>query len=477
MRSQVIYLMLFLANMVHGFTSTTSVNNLSALNGIKNRKAIGTHNKLISFKMRSDIDSSDTKTAAKTLDTIKTQRRYMLLYSATASLCILNLVQSVKYPQYNLKVLENVQNKLFKEATPSICYISTEYGSMADKYNLDKDDLPKGVGSGFVWDNKGHIVTNFHVINKVDSAIVTITDKNNNKKEYKAKLTGVDPDNDLAVLKIDMNDGDKLKTIKYNKDVLPAIGQFAFAIGNPFGQDHTLTTGIVSGVNREITAPTGRKITGIIQTDAAINPGNSGGPLLNTDGEIIGINTASMGMGVSAGIGFAIPIQRAVKSITDIIETGFVKRAIMGISYMERNPSILESEKSGIPIIEKGILVLDVPVDSPAAAAGIKGVTRNETTKRIEQVGDIIIAIADKPVNNPNDLNNILKEFKPDDIVKIKYLRNKEEKETTLKLGSYKGTTFTQLENERGDDFVKSEGKEVNIPLKNLEPKIEPKLN
>lgn len=476
MRSQIIYSLLFLSNMVHGFTSTISVNNLSTLNGLKNRKAIDTHNNLISFKMSNNIDSSE-KDAAKTLDTIKTPRRYMLLYGATASLCILNLVKSVKYPQYNLKVLENVQNNLFREATPSICYISTEYGSMADKYNLDKDDLPKGVGSGFVWDNKGHIVTNFHVINKVDSAIVTITDKNNKKKEYKAKLTGVDPDNDLAVLKIDMNDGDKLKTIKYNKDVLPAIGQFAFAIGNPFGQDHTLTTGIVSGVNREITAPTGRKISGIIQTDAAINPGNSGGPLLNTDGEIIGINTASMGMGVSAGIGFAIPIQKAVKSITDIIETGFVKRAIMGISYMERNPSIVESEKSGIPIIEKGILVLDVPPDSPAAAAGIKGVTRNETTKRIEQVGDIIIAIADKSVNNPNDLNNILKEFKPDDIVKIKYLRNKEEKETTLKLGSYKGTTFTQLENERGNDFAKKEGNEVNIPLKNLEPKIEPKLN
>jgi len=477
MRSRVIYLMFFLASMVHGFTSTTLANNLSALNGIKNRKAIGTYNKLRNFKMSSDIDSSDTKTTAKKLDTIKTPRRYMLLYGATASLCILNLFQNAKYPQHNLKILENVQNKLFREATPSICYISTEYGSMADKYNLDKDDLPKGVGSGFVWDNNGHIITNFHVINKVDSAIVTITDKNNNKKEYKAKLTGVDPDNDLAVLKIDMSDGDKLKTIKYNKDVSPAIGQFAFAIGNPFGQDHTLTTGIVSGINREITAPTGRKITGIIQTDAAINPGNSGGPLLNTDGEIIGINTASMGMGVSAGIGFAIPIQRAVKSITDIIETGFVKRAIMGISYMERNPSIVESEKSGIPIIENGILVLEVPSDSPAAAAGIRGVTRNEKTKRVEQVGDIIIGIADKPVKNPNDLNNILKEFKPDDIVKIKYLRNKEEKETTLKLGSYKGTTFTQLENERGNDFAKREGNEVNIPLKNLEPKIEPKLN
>ena len=103
----------------------------------------------------------------------------MLLYGATVSLFIIDLVQSVRYPQYNLKILENVQNNLFKEATPSICYISTEYGNMADKYNLDKDDLPKGVGSGFVWDDNGHIVTNFHVINKVDNAIVTITDKNN----------------------------------------------------------------------------------------------------------------------------------------------------------------------------------------------------------------------------------------------------------------------------------------------------------
>lgn len=457
MKSQVIYSLLFLVNIIHGFTS---VNNLSGLNTIKIRKTISSYNKMA-------IENGE----------YKTPRRYALLYGTTASLCILNLFQTIKNPQNNLKILENVQNRLFKDATPSICYISTEYGSMADKYNLNKDDLPKGVGSGFVWDDSGHIITNFHVINKVDSAIVTITDKDNNKKEYKAKLTGVDPDTDLAVLKIDLKDNEKLKSIKYNKDVNPVIGQFAFAIGNPFGQDHTLTTGIVSGTNREITAPTGRKINGIIQTDAAINPGNSGGPLLNSDGEIIGINTASLGMGVSAGIGFAIPIQRAVKSIKDIIDTGFVKRAILGISYMERNPTIVESEKSGVPIIDKGVLVLDVPADSPAFEAGIRGVTRNDKTKRVEQVGDIIIEIDNKAINSPNDLNKILKDYKPDDIVDVKYIRNKEENTTKLKLGSYKGTTFTQLENERGDEFAKKEGKEVNIPLKNLEPKIEPKLN
>ena len=462
MRSQVIYSLLFLVNIVHGFTS---VNNLSGLNTIKIRKTISSYNKMETIKMA--IENGE----------YKTPRRYALLYGTTASLCILNLFQTIKYPQNNLKILENVQNRLFKDATPSICYISTEYGSMADKYNLNKDDLPKGVGSGFVWDDSGHIITNFHVINKVDSAIVTITDKDNNKNEYKAKLTGVDPDTDLAVLKIDLKDNETLKSIKYNKDVSPVIGQFAFAIGNPFGQDHTLTTGIVSGTNREITAPTGRKINGIIQTDAAINPGNSGGPLLNSDGEIIGINTASLGMGVSAGIGFAIPIQRAVKSIKDIIDTGFVKRAILGISYMERNPTIVESEKSGVPIIDKGVLVLDVPTDSPAFEAGIHGVTRNDKTKRVEQVGDIIIEIDNKAINSPNDLNKILKDYKPDDVVDVKYIRNKEENTTKLKLGSYKGTTFTQLENERGNEFAKKEGKEVNIPLKNLEPKIEPKLN
>jgi len=470
MRSQIIYSMLFLANIAYGFTS---VNNLSTLNGIKNGKLPRNYNKLRSVKMISDNSNKNIDT----LNKLKTPRRYMLLNGSIGSLCIINLVMSVNYPQYSLKFLENLQNKLFNEATPSICYISTEYGNLADKYNLDKDDLPMGVGSGFVWDDKGHIVTNFHVINKVDNAIVTITDKNNIKKEYKAKLTGVDPDTDLAVLKIDLKDNEKLQTIKYNKNIQAKVGQFTYAIGNPFGQDHTLTTGIISGKNREITAPTGRKINDIIQTDAAINPGNSGGPLLNSYGEIIGINTASLGMGVSAGIGFAIPIQRVVNSITDIIDTGFVKRAIMGISYMERNPSIVESEKSGIPIIKTGILVLDVPSDSPASEAGLRGVTRNEKTKRVEQVGDIIIAIDNKPINNPNDLNSILKNYKPDNVVKIKYIRKNEELETNLKLGSYKGTTFTQLENERGYDFIKKEGREVNIPLKNLEPKIDPKLN
>ena len=424
------------------------------------------------------IDGLDTKLALS-------KRRDIIFYSValnTLGIRKASAEQSVSVSVIDkisskdiIKFIEEEQTNIFEKSISSVCFISTEYTSMADKYNLNKDDLPKGVGTGFIWDKKGHIITNFHVINKVDKAFVTITDKNNNKKTYIAKLTGVDPDTDLAILKIDAPSSE-LQVINYNPDIKTRIGQFAFAIGNPFGQDHTFTTGIVSAINREITAPTGRKIYGIIQTDAAINPGNSGGPLLNSNGEIIGINTASLGLGVSAGIGFAIPISSALKSINDIIDTGYVQKAILGISYMERNPSIVESEKSGIPIITKGIPILDVPINSPAYFAGLKGVERDEKTKRVTQIGDIILAINNISINNPDDLNTILKKFKPGDKIKIKHLRINKEYNTDLILGNYKGATFTLLENERGKNFEK-ERTPVNIPLKNLEPVIEPKLN
>lgn len=374
-----------------------------------------------------------------------------------------------------LKQLEEEQKKLFNDVITSVCYISTEYTSMGEKFNINKDDLPKGVGSGFIWDDKGHIITNFHVINKVDNALVTITKKDKTTITYNAKLTGIDPDNDLAVLKIDAPKN-ILNVINYNKDVNIDVGQFTFAVGNPFGQDHTLTTGVISGINRELSAPTGRKIYNVIQTDAAINPGNSGGPLFNSNGEILGINTASLGLGVSSGIGFTIPIKVALKSINDIIETGYVQRAILGISYMERNPTESESIKSGIPIIEKGLLVLEVPENSPAYESGIRGIVKNKETNKIEKIGDIIIGINNDKIDNPKDLYKILNKYKPNDKIILKYLRNNIEYNVNLILGNYKGTTFTKLENERGIDFDK-DSRKIDIPLKDLEPKIEPKLN
>ena len=410
--------------------------------------------------------------------------RRNLLYSSLGGISIFELVNAKKASAYTignnqknvnniLYYIEQEQEKIYNNSIPSVCYISTEYTSIASNFNLNKEDLPKGVGTGFIWDKKGHIITNFHVINKVDNALVTITTNNNEKFTYSAKLTGVDPDTDLAVLKIDAPEK-HLHTINYNKDVKTRVGQFAFAIGNPFGQDHTITSGIISANNRELAAPTGRKIYNVIQTDAAINPGNSGGPLLNSKGELIGINTASLGMGVSSGIGFTIPIQNALKSITEIIDTGFVERAIIGISYMERNPTELESEKTGIPIINKGILILEVPKDSPAELSGLKGMRFNNETKKVDGLGDIIIKINNDDINNPNDLNKILKKYKPDDVVDLKYIRDNKEQTTKLKLGKYKGTTFTKLESEKKlDDDVRK----IDIPLKDLEPKIEPKLN
>ena len=373
-----------------------------------------------------------------------------------------------------LNYIEEKQKELYDNSVSSVCYISTEYTSMGEKFNLNAEDLPKGVGTGFIWDKSGHIITNFHVINKVDNALVTIT-KNKEKFTYTAKLTGIDPDNDLAVLKIDAPKED-LQLINYNPKTEINVGQFAFAIGNPFGQDHTLTTGIISGINRELSAPTGRKIYNVIQTDAAINPGNSGGPLLNSKGELLGINTASLGMGVSSGIGFTIPINNAINSINDIIKTGYVQKPILGITYMERNPSESESLKSGLPLIKQGLLILEVPNDSPAIDAGLQGIKTNNETKKIERIGDIIIGIDNYEVKNPIDLYSILKKYKPGDKIKLKYLRNNIEYITDLILGNYKGTTFTKLENERGIEFDKK-GRKIDIPLKNLEPKIEPKLN
>lgn len=205
------------------------------------------------------------------------------------------------------KSIEEEQTKIFENSMSSVCYITT--------------DKKIGFGSGFIWDKKGHIITNLHIINKADKVFVTITDKEGKQKSYIAKLTGIDPDIDLVILKIEAPES-KLQVINYNANAnaKTRIGNFAFVIGNPFGLCHTFTTGIISAINREITSPTGMKIEGVIQTDAAINPGNSGCPVLNSNGEIIGIVAASIGLGVSAGIGFAIPISSVFKSITDIIE-------------------------------------------------------------------------------------------------------------------------------------------------------------
>ena len=378
-----------------------------------------------------------------------------------------------------LSVLEQAQADLFERVVPSVCYISTEYTSMAQQLNLDASQLPKGVGTGFVWDKKGHIVTNFHVINKVDNAIVTLTGADGVQKKYVAKLTGVDPDKDIAVLKIDAPENE-LQVISIGDSTVTRVGQFSFAVGNPFGQDHTLTTGVISGKNRIITAPTGRKISGVLQTDAAINPGNSGGPLLDSNGRLIGINTASLGAGVSAGVGFAVPIGLARPSIEQLIEFGQVQRAILGISYLERAPTAAEAERGGLPKIEKGIVVLEVPKGSPAEAAGMLAVQKPANPKdplARPTIGDVIVGINKDEIKDPLDLSNVLSKYKPGDQVDVTVLRGPEQsqKKLKLKLGAFQGAAFSKLENERGAEFA-AKGTPLNVPLGDIAPAVTPKM-
>ena len=383
-------------------------------------------------------------------------RMSLLNRSEFTNICLGYILVNAITTNSDRKTVEKVENNqinIFKETSKSVCFISTEYSNLASNLKMDVENLPKGVGTGFIWDTKGHIVTNFHVINKVNNAMVIL-----NNKTYTAKITGIEPEKDIAVLKIDFNETRNLPnpiSIGNINDI--DIGEYSYAIGNPFGQSHTFTMGIISGKDREITSPTGRKIKGIIQTDTAINPGNSGGPLLNSKGEIIGMNTASFGTGVSSGVGFAIPIDIISKTVTDIIEKGGVEKAIIGISFLERLPSQFESKELGIPEFKKGIMVLSVPSNSSTGLIGIKQIT----DKKIK-VGDVILAIDNYEINSPQDLAEILEKYKPDDKVKLKIIRDGKEIIKEITLTTYKTKSYTNME--------------IDIPIKNIAPQVTPRM-
>lgn len=291
---------------------------------------------------------------------------------------------------------------IFEKSTPGVVYIST-FVNQRDAFSMNVLEVPAGTGSGFVWDDKGHIVTNFHVIREAQSAQVRLTLKDGTQKTYQAEVKGYDPDKDVAVLKIDA-ERSALQPISVGISGTVKVGQLALAIGNPFGLDHTLTMGVVSGLGREVKSPSGRPITNVIQTDAAINPGNSGGPLLDSLGQIIGMNTAIYSpSGGSAGIGFAIPIDTLKTVVSTIIEKGRVSRPMIGITF-------LESARANTVGIQKGVLVLDVAEN--AASSGLRPTTRT-------QLGDIIVAIDNKDINTEADLFKVLEGRKAGDIITI----------------------------------------------------------
>lgn len=314
--------------------------------------------------------------------------------------------------------------ELFKRNTPSVVYI-TNLAVRRDAFTLDFMEIPQGAGSGFIWDKQGHVVTNYHVVKGASDVQITLT----GGKEYTAAVVGFDADKDVAVLKIE-NDGEDLRPVTVGGSGDLQVGQRVYAIGNPFGLDHTLTTGVISGTGREIASGiNGRPISDVIQTDAAINPGNSGGPLLDSQGELIGINTAIYSpSGANSGVGFAIPVDLVRSSVEQILKFGKVVRPIVGISFAPD----AAVEQLGV----KGVLVLDAREGGPAFKAGLKGTSRDDYGRLV--LGDIIVAFNGNPVKSASDLYRSLDKCRVGDTVALQVLRGsaKEDVKLTLEASS-----------------------------------------
>jgi len=281
---------------------------------------------------------------------------------------------------------------VFSKFARSVVHI-TSLETRRDRMTLNDAEIPQGVGSGFVWDQDGHIVTNYHVVQMGNSAAVTLNDNTT----YPATLVGVAPDKDIAVLHIDAPP-QKLLPLPIGQSATLRVGQKVLAIGNPFGLDQTLTTGVVSGLGREIKSVTQRSIFDVIQTDASINPGNSGGPLLDSAGRLIGINTAIYSpSGANAGIGFAVPVDTVNAIVPQLLKHGKVTRPGLGIAQVPDQTAM----QNGID----GVAILRVTPGSAADRAGLVGVTQEPDGLR---VGDVIVKLDSTDIHRTSDLYRAL---------------------------------------------------------------------
>jgi S1-C subfamily serine protease len=308
-------------------------------------------------------------------------------------------------PRGPLTVEEQAHVELFRKASPSVVHI-TSLAAQRDLFTMNVQQVPRGTGTGFVWDDQGHIVTNFHVIQDANAARVTLADQST----YDATLVGAFPDRDLAVLRIEAP-RNKLPPIAIgaSRDLL--VGQRVYAIGNPFGLDQSLTTGIISALNREIESFNQRTIRGVIQTDAAINPGNSGGPLLDSAGRLVGVNTQiASPSGASAGIGFAIPVDEVNRIVPRLIRDGRFVRPALGI---EAGPPGLQQALN----LPKGVPIVEVGSTSPAGRAGLQPFRRGKRGEVL--AGDVITAINDEPVADLDDMLSLLERRQPGDAVTL----------------------------------------------------------
>ena len=320
-----------------------------------------------------------------------------------------------------LDVEERHTIELFKGASRSVAFITTQV-ERVDYWSRNVFEVPSGSGSGFVWDELGHVVTNFHVVQDSDSQKVTLGDR-----EYEARTVGAARDQDLAVLRIEAP-RDKLVPLRLGTSAGLQVGQKVYAIGNPFGLDFTLTTGIVSALGRTIQSVSNATIFDVIQTDAAINPGNSGGPLLDSAGRLIGVNTAIYSpSGASAGIGFAVPVDTVSRIVPELIAHGRVVRPQLGVGFDDRLSGAV-TRRLGV----EGVLIRQVYEGTGAAAAGLQGTQVDRRGRVIP--GDVVQEIDGKSVKSTSDLLGRLGSYKPGDTVTLTAWRDGTARKVQVKL-------------------------------------------
>ncbi len=324
-------------------------------------------------------------------------------------------------PSSGLLPAERATVDLFRETQPSVVYITTLREQRVSFFGRGFDRVQDGTGSGFLWDDKGHVVTNFHVIRNARAAEITLYDQTT----WSASLVGIDQDMDLAVLRIEAPP-ENLRPIPVGSSSDLQVGQSVLAIGNPFGLDYTLTTGVISALDREVQSISGRELEGVIQTDAAINPGNSGGPLLDSSGRLIGVNTQIVAAGGAwAGIGFAIPVDTVNWVVPELIAHGRVNRPQLGVT-------LVEGTRIRPPV--NGVVIWEVARNSGADRAGLRGVRQGRGSNIL--LGDVITAIEGQPVRSVPDIRAVLERQQPGDTVIVSLLRGDEEAEAEVELSA-----------------------------------------
>ncbi|MGB9467215.1 MAG: trypsin-like peptidase domain-containing protein [Candidatus Acidiferrum sp.] len=326
---------------------------------------------------------------------------------------------------------ESINVRVYRQASPAVANILTK----ATQYDFFMDPVPvEGAGSGFIIDARGYILTNFHVVQDAQSIEVVLGDQT----RYPAKFIGADQHNDVAMIKIDPK-GKTLVALPLGDSSKLQVGQKVLAIGNPFGFTSTLTTGVVSALGRTVQTSQTTYIDEAIQTDAAINRGNSGGPLINSHGEVIGINSAIYTpSGTTAGIGFAIPVNTAKRIAHDLMTEGRVRQAFLGAQTLVVGGWLAEA--LDLPA-QEGLLIEEVTRGGPAAEAGLHGGNQEAMAgmRRITIGGDLIVAIDGQKIANQNDMNLVLNRKRPGDTVSVTVYRGGKKLDLPVKLGERSG--------------------------------------